>query len=289
VNRIKPEFLASFWTLAGSSHPLTSQGISIVPLEERVEAAAAAGYVGFAFSETDLAAVLKTRSYDQIRTLFKANGLDFIQLELITDWFAEGERKSQSDVIRDQLLEAAAELGADHVKVIGDLANQYPVEGMAESFAALCARAASAGTKIAIELTPLTNLFSPEQGIRLIRESGVSNGGLLLDVWHMGRAHIPFATLADIPAELIYAVELDDADLEVRGTLMEDTMNNRRLPGEGELEPARLIAAVHRAGYRLPYGIEIVSDAHRKLSAHEQARVAIETSRAQMKVAENYI
>jgi len=31
-----------------------SQGISIVPLEERVEAAAAAGYVGFAFSETDL-------------------------------------------------------------------------------------------------------------------------------------------------------------------------------------------------------------------------------------------
>jgi sugar phosphate isomerase/epimerase len=289
MSAIEPEFIASFWTLAGSSHPLTCQGVSVVPLEERIEAAASTGYIGFSFIETDLAEILKTKSYAEIRKLLRSNGLHFVQLELITNWFATGEAKRQSDAVREHLLAAASELEADHIKVVGDFADQFPVAEMVYSFGELCTRAASAGTKIAVELTPLTNLFTPEECLQLIRQSGASNGGLLLDVWHMGRAHIPFDALADIPAELIYGVELDDADLKVRGTLMEDTMRYRRLPGQGELEPAKLIASVHKAGYRLPYGIEIISDDHRKLSVKEQACVAIEASRKQMKVAEQYL
>jgi sugar phosphate isomerase/epimerase len=289
VAAIDAQFVASFWTLSGPSHPLTSQGVNVVSFEERVEAAAEAGYMGMGFIETDLAAVHATRSYAEIRKRLESAGLGFVQLELITNWFADGDFKAQSDTVREQLFEASAELGADHIKIVGDLAFQHPVEEMAESFGDLCAGARQAGARIAIELTPLTNLSTPEQGLRLIRESGASNGGLLLDVWHMGRAHIPFESLADLPGEYIYSIELDDADRDVRGTLMEDTMNNRRLPGEGDLEPAKLIAAVHKAGFRSPYAIEMVSEAHRALPVREQARVAIETARAQMKVAERYL
>jgi sugar phosphate isomerase/epimerase len=286
---IDAQFVASFWTLSGASHPLTCQGINLVPFEERIEAATEAGYIGMGFIETDLAAIHETRSYPAIRKQLEGSGLGFVQLELITNWFASGDLKARSDAVREQLFEAAAELGADHIKIVGDLAHQHPLQEMVDSFGDLCERARQAGARIAIELTPLTNLSTPEQGLRLIRESGVINGGLLLDVWHMGRAHIPFGSLAEIPGEYIYSIELDDADHEIRGTLMEDTMRHRRLPGDGDLEPARLIAAVHKAGFRSPYAIEMVSDAHRELSVREQARVAIEAARDQVRAAEQYL
>jgi sugar phosphate isomerase/epimerase len=289
VAAIDAQFVASFWTLSGPSHPLTCQGVNLVPFEERIEAAAEAGYMGMGFIETELAALRETRSYAQIRKQLEAAGLGFVQLELITSWFASGDMKIRSDAVREQLFEASQELGADHIKIVGDLAFQHPVEEMTESFADLCARAGRAGARIAIELTPLTNLATPEQGLRLIRDSGATHGGLLLDAWHMGRAHVPFDSLAEIPGEYIYSIELDDADAEVRGTLMEDTMNNRRLPGEGDLEPAKLIAAVHKAGFRSPYAIEMVSEAHRALPVREQARLAIEAARGQMRAAEEYL
>ena len=280
---MEPEFIASFWTLAGNTHPRDSW-VSVLPLETRVEAAAEAGFRGFSFTDTDLAAVRQSsrwRDYADIRRLLDANDLRVVELELIRDWFAMGERKAASDRIRAQLFEAAAELGANHIKILGDFTNQYPVAQMADGFGEVCNLAARIGVKIAVELTPLTNLFAPQQVIDLVRSSGTRNGGMLLDVWHMGRGGIPFDSLADIPAELIIGVELDDADLEVRGTLMEDSMNNRRLCGEGQLEPAKLIAAVQRAGYQGLYGVEILSDEHRARDVKVAARVAIESARAQ--------
>lgn len=289
MSRIHATFVASSWTLSGSSHPAASLGMNLVPFEERIEAAAEAGFIGMGFTEVDLAVYRQTHSYASLRKQLEEAGLNFVQLELITNWFSSGEAKSQSDTVRDQLFEASAELGADHIKIVGDMGHQHPVEEMPESFSALCARAKAAGARIAIELTPITNLATPEQGLRLIRDSGATNAGLLLDVWHMGRGDIDFASLAEIPAEYIYSIELDDADLEVRGTLLEDTMNHRRLPGDGALEPAKLIAAVHKAGFRFPYAIEILSHEHRALPVREQARVAIASARRQMEVAETLL
>jgi sugar phosphate isomerase/epimerase len=289
---MEPRFIASFWTLAGNSHPLTCAGVSALPLEVRAEAAAEAGFSGFAFLDTDLCAirsVSRWRNYSAIRRLLEACGLDFVEIELIADWFTTGERKLRSDRIRDQLLEAAAELGAHHVKVVGDFAGEHPPSEMVDSFSVLCDAASKAGTKIAIELTPLTNLVKPEAGIELVRSSGASNAGLLLDIWHIGRAGIPYEALADIPKELIIGVELDDADLEVRGTLLHDTMTHRRLCGQGDLQPARFIAAVRRAGYKNPYGVEIISDAHRALPVALAARLALESARGQFILAERRV
>lgn len=278
---MEPKFVACFWTLAGKSSPLNSGGVSEVPFEERAEAAAAAGYWGISFVDPDFKATKARLGYKGIRRAIEKAGLGFVELELIIDWFADGERKAQSDQNRDMLFEAAAELGANHVKVVGDLHHAFPRAQMADAFGDMCGRAAKAGTKIAIELTPLTNLTTPEQGIELIRASGATNAGLCLDVWHLCRAGYALDTLDRIPADLIVSVELDDADADVRGTLLEDTINNRRLCGEGALEPARLIAAVQRAGYRGAYGVEILSHAHRALPVREQARVSIESARAQ--------
>jgi sugar phosphate isomerase/epimerase len=289
MTRIDASFLASFWTLAGPTDPMAGMSVSTVSLEERADAAAEAGFSGFAFIDTDLAALRETRTWKDIRGVLASRGLAFIEVELVTNWFAMGELKARSDEVRDFLFEAAQELGADHLKIIGDFSDICPVAEMVDSFGALCAKAAGAGTRVAIELTPLTNLWSLDQGLDLIGDSGASNAGLLLDVWHIARAGIPYEEIGKVPADLIYGIELDDADLEVRGTLREDTLRNRRLPGEGELKPARFIAEVHKAGYLGPYGIEILSDAHRKLPVREQARLAIASARGEIEKAERML
>lgn len=284
------EFVASSWTLSGPSHPALAGGRNFVPFSERIAAAADAGFMGVGLTDVDLAAYREgNNSFSSLRKHLVAAGLGFVQLELITDWFTQGDEKRKSDVNRDFLFEASAELGADHIKIVGDMDRQRSPDDLIESFAAVCEQARKAGARLAIELTPITNLATPEQGLRLIEAAGVSNAGLLLDVWHMGRAGVDFASLAEIAGSSIYSIELDDADKDVRGSLLEDTMNNRRLPGEGALEPAKLIAAVHKAGYRSPYAIEVLSDDHRTLPVREQARVAIATARQQARIAEALI
>lgn len=288
---MEPKFVASFWTLAGNSHPRTCNGISILPLEERAAAAAEAGFYGFSFVDTDLTALRETsrwHAYADIRRLMESTGFKFIEVELITNWFATGERKKQSDQIRDMLFEAAAELGANHIKVVGDFADEVKPAQMVDSFGELSRLAAKAGVKLGIELTPLTNLITPDQALTLVRDSRATNAGVFLDVWHMGRGGVDMESLDQIPGDLIIGVELDDADIEQRGSLMDDTMTHRRFPGEGGLEPWRLIAAVLRAGYKGPYGIEVISDDQRKMPVKDVARKAIETSRAQFELAQSY-
>jgi sugar phosphate isomerase/epimerase len=72
-----------------------------------------------------------------------------------------------------------------------------------------------------------------------------------------------------LPAEYLFIVELDDADEQVVGTLWEDTVNSRRLPGEGIFDVPAFVAAVHRAGYRGHWGVEIISEQHRGLPIRE--------------------
>jgi len=257
-------------------------------LPKRVEAAAKAGYRGFTFSDKDLANIRRDpqwSDYKNIARLLASNGFEFTELEGLHDWFSDGERGRQADEVAHQLAEAAEALGSHHIKASGDLQHVYPVEGMAERFAWLCDLAARAGTRIALEPTPLSNLATPEQGLDLIKKAGVKNAGLMLDLWHIGRAGVPYESIAQIPVSLISGVELEDADFEVRGTLWDDTMNHRKLCGEGDLDPPRFLAAVLRTGYSGMYGTEMVSEEHRARPLDVAARVAVDALNRQFPLA----
>jgi sugar phosphate isomerase/epimerase len=69
------------------------------------------------------------------------------------------------------------------------------------------------------------------------------------------------------------------------GTVFEDTIRNRRLPGEGELNVPNFLRCVAQAGYDGVYGVEMVSDAHRRLSLDEAAERSFATTMAQFAAA----
>ena len=104
-------------------------------------------------------------------------------------------------------------------------------------------------------------------------------------MWHTERAGTPPAELAAVPLRHIVGVELNDADADQVGTLFEDTVNRRRLCGEGAFDLQGCIRALRAAGWTGPWGVEILSEQFRRLPVREAAAAAFATAAAQLELA----
>ena len=165
------------------------------------------------------------------------NGIVHLELEDIPYWWDDGPRRQESDRIRHGLLEAAEALGARHIKVTPDGDDGPWDRGLwAAKFAELATQAHDVGARLGIEFFPWSNIKTLHDGLRLVDDAGHEAGGVIIDAWHIARAHTPMADLASVPLHRIIGVELDDADEQVVGTLFEDTVHRRRYCGEGAFD-----------------------------------------------------
>ncbi|WP_030622067.1 sugar phosphate isomerase/epimerase family protein [Streptomyces sclerotialus] len=273
------DLLATCWTTAGAAAPDSRDQRSPLRLRERAEAAGAAGFTGFGLLYADLVEAERTYGLPGVRALFEDNGLVHVELEFLLDWWTEGPRRAASDVVRRDLLRAAETLGARHIKVGPDVGDgPWDLDVWAEEFAGLAAQADGVGARLGIEFLPWSNIRTVRDGLELVAAAGHPAGGLIIDVWHTERAQTPPADLADVPASRIVGVELSDADSEVVGTLVEDTVRHRRLCGEGSFALPDLVTALRTAGWNGPWGVEILSDAHRALPVRQAADAAYRTA-----------
>lgn len=277
---ITPDLMATCWTTAGTALPLPGQSRSSLPLAERIATAARGGWRGFGLVHADLETYLTTGSLKDLRRLFNDHGIEHIELELIEHWWATDERRPGSDVVRRDLFTAAEALGAQTIK-IGPETTPQPVDPdeFAASFAALATEAAAHGTRVALEFLPFaTHGNSLAMGIDLVTRVAHPAGGLCLDIWHVARPGADYAMIATaLPVEYIFSVELNDAAPTPVGTLFEDTIHRRLLPGQGDFDVPAFINAVRATGFDGPWGVEILSDHHRTLPLAEgltQARDA---------------
>lgn len=276
------ELVAAYWTIAGDVYPFAPNEISPFPFARRVEAAADAGYKGVGLIHADLQATREQIGLKEMRRILDANGMPHVELEFITHWFSSGELRTASDKVRRELFEAAEALGARDVKIAPEFdAKGINLPHMTESFAKICRDAARYGTSIALEVMPFSNVSTLETARALVEGAAQPNGGLLLDIWHIGRGGIPYEAVAKVPRQYVVSVELDDADAEVVGTLWEDTIYQRRLCGEGVLDPPAFIDAVQKTGFDSFYSVEVISKKHRVLPLEEAARRSFETTMAQ--------
>jgi sugar phosphate isomerase/epimerase len=185
--------------------------------------------------------------------------------------------------VRRDLLAAAEALGARHIKVAPDVTDgQWERDRWVAEFAALATDATDAGTRIGLEFLPWSNIKTVHDGLDLVRAAGHPRGGLIIDVWHTERTHTPPADLAEVPLQYIVGVELNDADAEPIGTLFEDTVHRRRLCGEGTFDLPGVIAALRTAGWHGPWGVEILSEEHRKTPVREAVANAFRTACTQL-------
>jgi sugar phosphate isomerase/epimerase len=276
-----PELLASYWTIAGGALPHTDKEYSPFAFRNRVEAAAKAGFRGIGIWHADLAHTLERQSLREMKAILDDNGVNFVELEFLTDWFLDGERKQKSDIEKKKLLEAAEALKAHHVKVGDFYRERFEMARVTEAFAELCADAAGYGTKIAYELMPFAMIDTLESSLEMIEGAGAENGGIALDLWHVVKLGIPYERIGRIPREHVVSVELNDETFEAPWSLHEDTINHRRLCGEGEFDIRGFISAVENTGYAGPFGIEVLSEELRRWPLEKLVARAYSTTQGQ--------
>jgi sugar phosphate isomerase/epimerase len=274
------ELLASYWTISGGV-PHTDREYSPHDFKDRVESAAKAGFKGFGIWHADLDHVLVKRSLKEMKQILDDNGIKHIEIEFLTDWFLDGERKKKSDIQRAKLLKAAEVLRARHVKVGDFFKEKTPMPRLIEAFRSLCADAADHGTKIAFELMPFAMIDTLKGALEMVEGAGAKNGGICFDLWHIVKLGIPYEEVARVPQQYVVSIEINDGTLQCPWSLHEDTINHRRLCGEGEFDVKGFVAIMRKAGYAGPWGIEVLSEELRKKPLAELTARSFKTTMAQ--------
>jgi sugar phosphate isomerase/epimerase len=277
----KVELVASYWTIAGAARPHSEIEYSPFDFEERVKAASKAGFKGFGIKEVDLAHILERRNLKEMKLILDDNGIKHVELEFLTDWFLDGEKKKKSDKTKRMLLAAAEALEARHIK-IGDFdMHSVPMPRLIESFSELCTEAADYGTKILFELIVDAMVRTLPEALEMVEGAGAQNGGIMIDLWHVVKLGIAYEDVARIPPRYLLGVELNDGTLKCPWDLHEDTVNHRRYCGEGEFDVKGFVDCLLKAGYSGPWGIEVLSEEIRDLPLDRLATHAFSTTIAQ--------
>src|SRR5947208_1646064 len=177
------ELMTLYWTTAGI-FPGAGE-ISRFDFKDRVEAAAKSGFKGIGIWHTDLEHILQRRTLPEMKTILDDNGIKYLELEFLTDWFVDGPKKAASDKRKRMLLEASQALNAKHVK-IGDFDNTpCPMPRLIEAFAALCKEAEDYGATIGLEFMASSRLNNFKDSLAMVEGAGAKNGGLIVDIVHL--------------------------------------------------------------------------------------------------------
>jgi sugar phosphate isomerase/epimerase len=276
-----PQLLGSYWTLAAGADPMGDQRC-LHDFRKRVEIASKAGYTAMGFWHADIEETTKHYSLKEMKTILDANGITQVEVEWLLDWFCVDSRRITSDQTRTLLLDAAEALGARQIK-IGDLGNDCAeIPKLTEEFAMLCDQAAKRGTNVLFELLPAPFSRAPtlELALKICREAGAKNGGLVLDVHHLHRTDTPPQDIVrTIPRDLPLAVELNDGTAARPRDLQDYVVNRRLFPGDGEFDLSGYLVALWTQGFSGPIGVEVINEYVRKWPLELAAEHSFEKTR----------
>jgi sugar phosphate isomerase/epimerase len=275
-----------YWTTSGPVEVHYGREWSLFDLRDRCAQAARVGFSGIGLWHADLEHVLETRSLADIAALLDEYGLRHLELEFLWEWFLDpsDERRRESDRLRAILWQAAAALGAHHVKVGNIPGTPCEISRLTEAYAALCADAAEHhDAKVVYEfMPPDVNVQTLETALAIVDAADAPNSGLAIDTWHMAKLGIEPDALRRVPARHLGWVELSDGWYENMPDPIDETTNHRELPGEGEFPIREYVAALRDAGYPGPWGVEVLSEKLRRLPIEEIFDRAFATSTAQL-------
>jgi sugar phosphate isomerase/epimerase len=276
--------IASYWTLAGGALPHTDKEYSTFEFRERIEAAARAGFKGVGLWHADLINVQKSYTLPEMKRILDDNGMKYIEIEFLADFFVEpGERRAASDQTRKLLFDACEGLGGRHIKVGDFFRTACPMPRLIDEFGKLCQEAAKRGIRIAFELMPFSVIESLDLARQLVEGAAQKNGGVIFDLWHIVKLGIPYDEVMKFPQQYFTGLEINDGYLKTPPgmDLVTETTAHRKLCGQGEFDIKGFLAKLPGSNYSGPVGIEVLSQELRSWPLEKTATTAFNTTLAQ--------
>jgi sugar phosphate isomerase/epimerase len=244
-------------------------------IPQRIEAALAGGYTHTSLSLHDVkVAEEQGTNARELGRMMRDQGVSPTVLDAIGNWLPSSKPHDPSRPTVEDGLAMAEDLEVRSVSLIGMRPSPLPIEELAEHVGVMCDRGAKIGVNVHIEFAPQSAIPSLTAAWDLVRLADRPNGGILFDTWHFFRSGSDIAMLDVIPGDKIMAVQISDATPEIEGTLYEDTLHRRRLPGDGCIDLPPIIRALHRSGGLSLVGPETFSDELHALGATDAAMTA---------------
>jgi sugar phosphate isomerase/epimerase len=230
------------------------------PLDARISAATAGGYGRISVSPFDVATTAQagTTAADLGRRIRDA-GLDIV-LDGLMNWYP-GEPLTSSPTAAftaAEVLDMCAALRPAALTVLARPTCDVPPGEVAAAFGRLCDRAEQAGTRVQLEFMPMMAIGDLATAWTVVATADRPNGGLLFDTWHFYRGTPDFDTLASLPGDRIFGVQVADGPTTPHIPLIEDTFQ-RSVPGDGDFDLARVLRALDQIGGLQWIGPEVIS------------------------------
>ena len=165
--------------------------------------------------------------------------------------------RADSDKRRRLLFDTAAAFDAHHIKV-----GNIPGTAMRARRADRVIRGAVRGRgqphrregRLRVHAVRRQRQHARHRAASSSTEADQPNGGLAIDTWHMGKLGIPPDELKRIPSQYLTWVELSDGQFENMEDPIDEVVNHRHLPGEGEFDIPGYVEACREVGYEGPVG-----------------------------------
>ena len=274
------DLITSHYTLCGASALEPAR----YDFTTRVAAAAEAGFtgIGLHFAEYEVARAGGMTDAD-LRAVLADHGIGVPELEFVFGWATRGDEPPADAAQSEAGCFAMADAFGSRVVNVGDIGmpeDLAPLDEVTARFAGLCDRADEHGLLVALEFLPWSGIPDVATAWRVVDGAGRANGGLLVDTWHHLRGVADDDALRAVPGDRVHVVQVSDAPAEPRGAYMEDTMLNRRLPGDGDLDLVGFLRTLDAMGVDCPVSVELFNPEFQALRADEAARRAADATRA---------
>jgi sugar phosphate isomerase/epimerase len=248
---------------------LCSGTVRGVRFAERIAAARAGGLDAISFLDSDWERARDEEKLRpaELRAMLADAGLRVAEIDPLLNW-VPGCQSRMFGASEAEFYDIAEALGARSINLPLALPFPFPRELLTAAFAAVCDRAANLGLLVQLEPLPWTAVPSLEVAAAIVADAGRANGGIMLDAWHWARAGADLDAVARHGAR-ITGLQLSDAPAQGSDNPIFETLHERRLPGDGELDLLALLRALDAAGCTAPVGIEVFSDELVRLPAEE--------------------
>jgi sugar phosphate isomerase/epimerase len=144
----------------------------------------------------------------------------------------------------EQLIEAAAVIGAQHILFTSRLKEQVRTT---DRYQQVCEMARPHGINVVCEFLPIFPLNTLSMAAEIVANSQATNGGVLIDNLHLSRSGSSIEDVLAMPTELFPYLQICDAPADRPtdfGGLLDEALNGRLCPGEGSLPIIELLQAV---------------------------------------------
>ncbi|WP_326834351.1 TIM barrel protein [Amycolatopsis rhabdoformis] len=234
-------------------------------LEDKLTAAAAAGFAGVEIFENDLLA--SPWSPKQVREHCVDLGLTVDLYQPFRDFEAVPPAVLAANLRRAEHKFAVMEqLGADTMLVCSTVSPDAVDDDdlAAEQLHTLADRAAAHGLRIAYEALAWGRFVNTyEHSWRIVRRAAHPALGLCLDSFHiLSRGSDP-AAIRTIPGEKLFFLQLADAP-RLEMDVLQWSRHHRLFPGQGAFDLTAFTGHVLAAGYSGPLSLEVFNDVFRQ-------------------------